>query len=316
MEHQPRRPANWKPGAVKRISQDGMPQTVHVNPDLVTASGGGLDFEQGRPGQALPDPVMGRGGLAPLPDPHAARAELSNRSVDHAILRNHAFNQGQIGLSHRARFELGTKQAVRAGVFRENNQAAGLAVDAVNYENPAPQVLGQTLVERFADLSPSPDDHHPGRFVDRDQALILVDDRRGVSHVLVRGKDRNYTIPVASASILIVDDEAAVVDVFTQLLEQSGHRIRGAGSAEEAIALVAKQDFDLIFLDLGLPGISGLEAIAALAAETKAPIIIMTGHADEEVKTDALMLGAKAFLAKPVQLEALKACIAQALGEA
>lgn len=75
--------------------------------------------------------------------------------------------------------------------------------------------------------------------------------------------------------------------------------MRGAGSAREALALVEKEKFDVIFLDNNMPGGTGLQAIAGLSRKSGAPIIMITAHFDPELKKDAMLLGAVDCLAKP-----------------
>jgi two-component system response regulator AtoC len=107
------------------------------------------------------------------------------------------------------------------------------------------------------------------------------------------------------AKVLIVDDEADLREVLIQRLRRSGHTVTGAISAEDGLALASAETFDLILLDVSLPGISGLSAIERFASRTKAPVVIMSGHADSEMAKDALLLGAKAFFPKPPDFAAL-----------
>src|SRR5260221_679174 len=116
-------------------------------------------------------------------------------------------------------------------------------------------------------------------------------------------------MPMPGAKILIVDDEPGVIQVLSLYLRRLGHALSAAGSAEEAVGLAKTGDFDLILLDNQLPGISGMGAIAEFGKHTPAPIILMTGHADQETAKDALLLGAKAVLAKPMDLEQLGSLI-------
>lgn len=105
--------------------------------------------------------------------------------------------------------------------------------------------------------------------------------------------------------ILIVDDEPAVVNVLTRYIRREGYDVRTAGSAEEAINLTGKESFDLIVLDVVLPGITGFGAIEALKGQGDIPIIMMSGCVDEETRKDAESLGADALIAKPVEFETL-----------
>lgn len=101
--------------------------------------------------------------------------------------------------------------------------------------------------------------------------------------------------------ILIVDDEAPLRDVFRMFLEEQGYEARTAGSAEDGIAAAAKETFDAILLDNVLPGMTGLRALSEL--KKRAPVVLMTGHCDEETRRDALLLGAVAVLSKPIDFK-------------
>ena len=115
--------------------------------------------------------------------------------------------------------------------------------------------------------------------------------------------------------ILIVDDEAANLQVLERMLKSKGHSTATASSAEQALQTAAKERFDLILLDNVLPGISGMQALprfSTIAPGT--PILMMTGHADEELRKDALLLGASGFVGKPLELAALEKAIQAILG--
>src|SRR5438128_1589682 len=80
--------------------------------------------------------------------------------------------------------------------------------------------------------------------------------------------------------ILIVDDDRALRHVLTALLRSSGYTAVTAPDGEEALEQLAKKQFDLLLLDVGLPGISGLEVLARLRSRNAAPrVVVMT--ADE-----------------------------------
>lgn len=106
--------------------------------------------------------------------------------------------------------------------------------------------------------------------------------------------------------LLIVDDEEGIILVLRRYFEAHGYEVSGAGSAEDAIALVKAQAFDLIFMDSVLPGISGLQAIAKIAPHCKAAIVVMTGHYDEQFKSDAVLLGAADCISKPFDMEEMR----------
>ena len=65
----------------------------------------------------------------------------------------------------------------------------------------------------------------------------------------------------------------------------------------------------MILLDVNLPGLTGLAALPLFAAKSSAALVVMTGHSDEELKKDAILLGAKGFVAKPIGVDALVAAL-------
>ena len=107
--------------------------------------------------------------------------------------------------------------------------------------------------------------------------------------------------------ILIVDDEPHILKPTTVLLQREGHEIEAATDAEWGLALSRASRFDAILMDVGLPGMSGLQALKKLSAASKAAVFLMTGHADNELAKQALQSGARALLLKPLNMEDLRA---------
>jgi DNA-binding response OmpR family regulator len=120
---------------------------------------------------------------------------------------------------------------------------------------------------------------------------------------------RVYTIAVRGASILMVDDEKPSVEILTRYFALKGHRVTGAGSAEAADVLLRRERFDLVLLDIVLPGRSGLQSLADFRKLTNAPLHVMSGDGDEEARKSALLLGAAGFFPKPLDLAEISAVI-------
>jgi two-component system response regulator FlrC len=106
--------------------------------------------------------------------------------------------------------------------------------------------------------------------------------------------------------VLIVEDDPSVALVLSRLLANEGCEVRRAGCAEEAILLAGRESFQLILTDINLPGMSGFEAIGALIRAGSAPVLVMSGHADDELAEDALLLGAIGLIAKPFETDILR----------
>ncbi|HYM59400.1 MAG TPA: sigma-54 dependent transcriptional regulator [Thermoanaerobaculia bacterium] len=103
--------------------------------------------------------------------------------------------------------------------------------------------------------------------------------------------------------ILIIDDEPAIRTTLAGILHDEGHRTALCESGEEGIAQFAREEFDLIILDLWLPGIDGLAVLERLRSAGAPPIIVISGHGNIDTAVRATRLGAYDFLEKPLSLE-------------
>jgi CheY-like chemotaxis protein len=123
------------------------------------------------------------------------------------------------------------------------------------------------------------------------------------------------------ARILVVDDEPAVQITIRLLLERAGHSVEVAGDGQKGIAAFEKGDFDLLFLDIFMPGMDGLETMRhILRQQPTVPIIVISGRplvADAAKEPDflamATKLGAVSSLPKPFKPAALLAMVESCL---
>ena len=114
--------------------------------------------------------------------------------------------------------------------------------------------------------------------------------------------------------ILIVDDEPPIRRFLRTALTAQGYRVEEAPDGESALDFLKRNPVDLIVLDLGLPGLDGLEVIRRRRGEGDAtPIIILSSRDDEAGKVEALDLGADDYVSKPFGMEELSARIRAAL---
>jgi len=110
-----------------------------------------------------------------------------------------------------------------------------------------------------------------------------------------------------TASILVVDDEPAIQDILTWALSAEGYRVATAGSGEEALARVEREDFDIIVTDIVMPGLDGLELLErSRVLNPRAAVIVMTAYAALETAIAALRRGASDYLEKPFSVDLLK----------
>src|SRR5271166_5153099 len=113
--------------------------------------------------------------------------------------------------------------------------------------------------------------------------------------------------------ILIVDDEPNVRMVFRTALEASGHEVAEAADGAVAILLARKAPFDLILLDLKMPGTGGMETLKRLRnSGDQTPVVVVTAHGGIAEAVAAVKLGAVDFLPKPVSPTSLREVVASA----
>ena len=107
-----------------------------------------------------------------------------------------------------------------------------------------------------------------------------------------------------SARILIIDDEAAIRDALRMILEYQGYGVMVAATGEEGAALVEREAPDLVFLDIKMPGMDGLEVLQRITHLTEVtPVVVMSGHGTISTAVEATRLGAFDFIEKPLESE-------------
>lgn len=114
---------------------------------------------------------------------------------------------------------------------------------------------------------------------------------------------------MTTAHILVVDDEALIRSSLTYRLEQAGHRTSAAYNAEDALAIAQRDRPDLVLLDIGLPGMDGLEALGYFRAQVGCPVIFVTARRRELDEVVGLEMGADDFISKPFDMDVLLARI-------
>jgi CheY-like chemotaxis protein len=118
-------------------------------------------------------------------------------------------------------------------------------------------------------------------------------------------------------SLLLVEDNALNQKVVKLMLGKYGVVPEVANNGEEAIAKVQQGTFDLILMDLHMPGMHGVEAasrIRELLGESCPPIVALTADVYHASETDILKQGLNGFLAKPISSEKLRGCIEEQTG--
>jgi CheY-like chemotaxis protein len=118
------------------------------------------------------------------------------------------------------------------------------------------------------------------------------------------------------ASILVVDDESGIREFVTDVLTDSGHEVVQAGDAREALGHLEDRPFDLVMLDLNMPGdLGGLDVLRRARAEwPEMQALVLTAHGTVNTAVEAMRLGAFDFLEKPIAgPEALRRLVSRAL---
>jgi two-component system, OmpR family, response regulator RegX3 len=109
------------------------------------------------------------------------------------------------------------------------------------------------------------------------------------------------------ARILVVEDEPTLADAVSYALRGEGHDVEAVGSGEEALDVARQRPFDVLVLDLMLPGVSGIEISRRLRGESAIPILMLTARDAEVDRVLGLEAGADDYVTKPFSMTELLA---------
>ena len=113
--------------------------------------------------------------------------------------------------------------------------------------------------------------------------------------------------------VLVVDDEADFRETIVKRLQKRQLHVSGAESGEKALELMAAQPFDVVVLDVKMPGLDGIETLREIKKKNPlVEVILLTGHASMESGIEGMKLGAFDFVMKPAALDELMEKIRQA----
>jgi DNA-binding response OmpR family regulator len=117
-------------------------------------------------------------------------------------------------------------------------------------------------------------------------------------------------------NILIVDDEKPLRLSLSLILQKENYHVETAANAKEALDCLQKQEYDLMFLDLNMPGISGIDLLVEVRKQfPQMSVLILTAHAALESAIQAVRQGARDYLIKPVEPVLIVARVAEILAE-
>lgn len=114
------------------------------------------------------------------------------------------------------------------------------------------------------------------------------------------------------ADILVIDDDQSIARAFERFLKHDRHEFRIGSSAQEGLRLLSERIPDLVFMDVRMPGLDGLQALPMMRAQyPAADVVIMTAHSSSQTSIDAIRAGAFDLLTKPLDVEHLRSIIAK-----
>ena len=112
----------------------------------------------------------------------------------------------------------------------------------------------------------------------------------------------SQTKPPDNKSILLIDDDEAILKLLSKIIEKKGFDIESANDGEKGLSLLTEKDYGLVFCDLQLPGTSGVDLYQKSREMNKnTPFVFISGYAVEEIN-EAIIKGSAGFLAKPFEL--------------
>ena len=113
---------------------------------------------------------------------------------------------------------------------------------------------------------------------------------------------------------LIIDDEPSTLFMFNLFLEAYGYEVITAENADSGIEMFKKERPSVVFTDIKMPGMDGLDALKMLKSiDPAVQVIVMTGHGDQDLMRQAVEFKATAFLHKPIERAALEEVLNQAV---
>jgi two-component system, OmpR family, KDP operon response regulator KdpE len=134
--------------------------------------------------------------------------------------------------------------------------------------------------------------------------------------VSARPEGSSTTGDVTERAVLIIDDDTSLLRALAISLRARGYRVLVARSGEEGLEIAAQRGPDVVLLDLGLPGIDGVQVVHGIRGWSRMPIIVLSARHQSVSKVEALDAGADDYLTKPFGMDELLARIRAALRRA
>lgn len=122
--------------------------------------------------------------------------------------------------------------------------------------------------------------------------------------------------PSLARTVLVADDDPSILDFTSRVVTKAGHRVVRAERGDVALELVRKERPDLVFLDVLMPGLDGLEVCKAIRADatlSRTPVILLSAMGEDRLIAAARAAKADGYLTKPMRLDAMRALLAERL---
>lgn len=117
--------------------------------------------------------------------------------------------------------------------------------------------------------------------------------------------------------VLVIDDDAVVGRSFDRVLSDKGYEVSTVLSGEEAMHSIEESNYDVVFTDIKMPGMDGLEVTERIKARCPwTPVVVITGYGTDENEAKAAVLGASGFVRKPLTPEIIESVTLKAVNEA
>ena len=117
--------------------------------------------------------------------------------------------------------------------------------------------------------------------------------------------------------VLVIDDDAVVGRSFDRVLSDKGYEVSTALSGEEALETINETNFDVVFTDIKMPGMDGLEVTERIKARCPwTPVVVITGYGTDDNEAKASVLGASGFVRKPLTPEMIESITMKAVNDA
>jgi len=116
--------------------------------------------------------------------------------------------------------------------------------------------------------------------------------------------------------VLVIDDDAVVGRSFDRVLSRKGYEVSTALTGEEGLKNIESTEYDVVFTDIKMPGMDGLEVTERIKAKCPwTPVVVITGYGTEENEAEASLLGVSGFVHKPLTPEIIESITLKALEE-